>query len=467
MAQSIHFGTDGWRAVIGDDFTPATLTRTVDAAARVFAEDHPGGTIVIGYDCRTDSGAYAAMAAGVVAAHGLHVKLSDRYCPTPTLCWSVAHDAEATGGVILTSSHNPAEWLGVKLRMEDGGASPKEFTDRVEAVLADEPPTARGDFEYVDLMTPYLDDLASLVDREAIARAHLRVVVDPLYGAGRGYLATLLRTLGVTVDEMHCATDPTFAGLHPEPIIPWVDSCRSRVVELGYDAGFITDGDADRIGGVDPAGNFVNPHRILALVISHLVEDKGQTGRVVRTVSGSNLIERQCERLGLPLVTTPVGFKWIYGEMVKGGVLVGGEESGGIGLPTHVCERDGLLMALILTEMMAQRQQRLDGLLDDMFAKIGRLEYARRDFKITPVQKDAFLTVVKEYSTRQLIGREVVEISRRDGIKFTIADGSWLLLRPSGTEPLVRVYAEAEDMDTVERILDEGCAIATGARPSD
>ena len=357
----IHFGTDGWRAIIGEDFTPDNLNRVVAAAARIFKEEAVAagrdadalGTLIVGHDFRQDAHAYAELAAQVAAGEGFNVLLTEDYCPTPTLCWSVAHNDDAVGGIMLTSSHNPAEYLGVKLRMADGGASPAEFTDRVEAVLPPEPTDILGPFQTVDLMTDYLAALRELVDVEAIRAAGLRVVCDPLYGAGRHYLADLLRDMGVEVVEIHNAEDPTFAGLHPEPIQPWVDEGLTKVGELGYDALFINDGDADRIAAGDSRGNYVNAHRIITLLTKHMV-DRGETGRVVSTVTASAMLDRMCRKLGLELVSTPVGFKWIYGEMEKGGVMIGGEESGGIGLPDHVKERDGLLMALLLTECMAQ-----------------------------------------------------------------------------------------------------------------
>lgn len=468
MTAEIHFGTDGWRAIIGRDFTEDNLVRVIDASVKVFKEEflalgnsmNEPGCIILGHDCRLDAHRYSQLAAQVVASHGFSVRLSQTYCPTPALCWSIAQDDAVIGGIMLTSSHNPAEYLGVKLRMADGGASPKDFTDRVEAILEDEPTTARGVFEEVDLMSPYLAALKSSVDAEVIRAAGLRVVVDPLYGAGRIYLANTLREMGVEVVEINNADDPTFDGLHPEPILPWIERGVEKVKELGYDACFITDGDADRIGAVDENGTFVNPHRILALIVSHLVEDKKRTGRVVRTLSGSALLERQCGRLGLDLTTTPIGFKWIYGEMEKGDVLIGGEESGGIGIPTHVKERDGLLMALLLVETMAQRGMSLGELVDDMFEKIGRLEYARRDLTITPEQKDLFVSqTVPEHAPNTIAAKRVDSVCRDDGIKYTLDEDAWLLLRPSGTEPLVRVYAEALNAEEVERLLDEGCAI--------
>lgn len=458
----IHFGTDGWRAVIGADYTYDNLRRVADAAGRVFAADCPGGTVIVGFDTRFEAGTFAAAAAEVIAGHGLKVRVSDRYCPTPALCWSVKMDDSACGGVMLTASHNPSEYLGFKLRMSDGGASPVEFTDRVEAELIPEPPTARGTYEVFDLMGPYLTDLASLVDAEAIRSANLRVVVDPLFGAGQTYLAETLRSFGADVVEIHDVPNPGFGGLHPEPIPPWISQAADAVAADARDAAFVTDGDADRIGAIDRHGNFVSPHRIIALMAQHLVQDKGQTGRVVKTVSTSVLVDRLARTLGLEVVTTPVGFKWIYEEMVKGGVLVGGEESGGIGIPTHVRERDGLLMALMLTEMMAQRGKGLGELVEDMLAITGPMEYRRVDLRLDPAVKDAFVASIPALAPTELAGLPVLEVQRADGIKLLFPDDAWLLLRPSGTEPLVRIYAEAPSMGVVDDLQAAGKAIVEG-----
>jgi phosphomannomutase len=458
----IHFGTDGWRAVIGDDFTYANLRRVADAAARVFAEDNPGGLIIVGFDTRFEAGSFAAAAAEVIASHGLRVKVSDRYLPTPALCLSVAHDEDAVGGVMLTASHNPAPYLGFKLRMQDGGASPVSFTQRVEAALLPEEPSARGEYEVVDLVGPYLEALRSFVDADAIGASGLHVAVDPLYGAGQGYLAETLRSFGVTVTEIHGEANPSFGGLHPEPIPPHINEVSELVKREGLDAAFITDGDADRIGAADRNGNFVNPHRIIALVARHLVEDRGMTGRIVKTLSTSVLVDRLASHLGLEVTTTPVGFKWIYEEMVKGGVLLGGEESGGIGIPAHVRERDGLLMALLLAEMMGQRGQGLGELVDDLLAVTGPMEYSRVDLKLDASTVAAFVASMPTLAPATLAGLEVREVIRADGIKFLLPDDAWLLLRTSGTEPLVRIYAEASSAGVVDDLLAEGRTLATG-----
>lgn len=466
----ISFGTDGWRAIIGADFTYESLGRVAQAAGEIWAAEHPGKTIIVGYDTRFEAGSFARYAAEVLAGCGLRVLLSDRYIPTPGLCWSVARNDDAIGGVMLTASHNPAPYLGFKVRMADGGASPVEFTDRIEAALPSTVSVARGSVEVVDLVGPYLADLRNAVDTGAIQAAaqrgtdgsSLKVVIDPLYGAGQSYLAQVVRSLDIKVLELHSDVNPGFGGLHPEPIPPWTDAAREAVLESGASAAFVTDGDADRIGAIDERGRFISPHRIIALVAQHLVEDKGLQGRIIKTLSTSVTIDRLGRLLECPVTTTPIGFKWIYGEMLKGDVLIGGEESGGIGIPTHVRERDGLLMALLLIEMMALRGKSLGELVDELLAKVGDMAYGRIDLKLEPSVKDAFVASVPSLTVSDVAGCRVHEIIRADGVKFLFDDDEWLLLRPSGTEPLVRVYSEANSQATVDALLEAGCSLVKG-----
>ncbi|MHB9004042.1 MAG: phosphohexomutase domain-containing protein [Coriobacteriia bacterium] len=459
----IKFGTDGWRAIIGEDFTYDNVRRVADAAGRVFAADKPGGLIVIGYDTRFEAASFARAAAEVLASHGLNVAVSDRYLPTPALCYAIAHDEETIGGVMMTASHNPAAYLGFKLRMSDGGASTVEFTNRVEAELRPEPPTARGTYGMVDIMSKYTRGLMQMVDGEALQGAGLRVAVDPLYGAGQTYLAAALRNFGVEVIEIHGERNPGFGGLHPEPIPPHIDELRSLVRDSGLDAGFITDGDADRIGASDEHGEFVNPHRIICLVAWHLAADRNMPGKIVKTLSTSVLVDRLAAHLGREVVTTPVGFKWIYEEMVKGDVLIGGEESGGIGLPAHVRERDGLLMALLLAEMMAQRGRTLGELVSDLLEITGPMEYRRIDLKLESAAMDRFRAAMPDLEPAEIGGLQVRETIRADGIKFLLPDDAWLLLRTSGTEPLVRIYAEAPNLGVVDELLAAGKSLVMEA----
>lgn len=463
-AEGITFGTDGWRALIDDGFDDASVALVAAAIGTAFASDAPGGVVYVGYDTRRDAGRYARLVASVLATFDLDIRLSNRFVPTPALCMAVARDDDACGGVMLTASHNPAEYLGVKIRMNDGGASPVEFTDRIEVILAGiaVSPAPSDAFSEVDIAQPYLDALLSGVDADAIGALGATVVVDPLHGAACGYLSEAVSRLGGGVLELHGSPDPSFGGLHPEPIPPWTDEAAKAVVASGADVGFVTDGDADRLGAIDARGRFVNPHTILALLIAHLVEDRDRSGSVVRTLSGSELVARQAKRFGLDLVTTPIGFKWIYERFIEGGVMVGGEESGGIGIPEHLRERDGLYVSLLLLEMMAMRKKSLADLVDELQADLGPLVYSRRDLRVAPEVMRTFLSMLPAIHLDEIDGRPVRSIDRTDGVKFVRDDESWLLLRPSGTEPLVRVYAEAPTQGELERLLDAGCLIAEG-----
>lgn len=452
---NIHFGTDGWRAIIGEDFTPENLEIVSRASALCFKEKYGLGKIYVGHDCRLDAHKYAEITANIVAEYGFDVVLTQDYCPTPTLCWSVAHDDEAVGGIMLTSSHNASEYLGVKLRMKDGGASPSEFTDRVEELFNDasDEKADSGNVVVADLMTPYLDSLKSLVDVEAIRAAGLHVALDPLFGASRMYLSGLLEDMGVKVTQIHESEDPTFSGLHPEPISPWIDEGLDLAKNIKCDALFINDGDADRIAAGDCDGNYVNPHRIIMLVTKHLY-NKGGRGRVVSTITASALLGRLCKKLGLELTSTPVGFKWIYAEMKKGDVMVGGEESGGIGIPTHVMERDGLLMALLLCEMMAKTGKDMKTLVSDLLDELGYMEFERRGLTVTNGQMQRFRNdTIPNYMPDEVCDMKVLGKDSRDGIKLLLENDCWVMMRPSGTEPLVRIYAEAENYALVNDLL--------------
>lgn len=471
----IHFGTDGWRARFDEGFTPENVVRVADAAGALIAQDYPGKTVYVGYDTRKDAQMYAHLAASILSLHGLHAVLSHAYCPTPTLCWTIAQDPDAAAGLQLTASHNPGDYLGIKVRMADGGASPAWFTDKIEATLPHEARTDRGEVETRDILTPYFNNLRTLVDVDALQDAHLKVVHDPMYGASRNYMTQIFEDMGIQALQIHGEECSDFAGLHPEPIHPWIDECVNYVCETGAVAGLINDGDADRIGAVDEDGSFVSPHLILCLMARHLAS-KGQRGRIVVTMSYSQLVKRMAEDLGLEFKVVPVGFKWIYDEMLKGDVLIGGEESGGIGIPTHVLERDGLYGDLMLCELMATSHKTLKELVAEVQQAYGPCCYARRDLKLTVEQTDAFKARLAQLPSeleelycqfvtrKQLadVSTQVVMRDARDGLRAEFVDGSWMLMRPSGTEPLVRVYAEASTERIRDILLEFGCELARG-----
>ncbi|MCL2402685.1 MAG: phosphoglucosamine mutase [Coriobacteriia bacterium] len=472
LLNEISFGTDGWRAVVGSGFNDDNVRLVARATALTFLDSLPlqeslqKPRIYIGYDTREHADHFAQLVAETMAAQGLEVILSDSYIPTPALCWTVSRDAQAIGGIQLTASHNPAGWLGLKVRMNDGGAAPADFTKKIEALIAStagakEEPTESKDKENAkvitkDLVSAYLDAICQFVDDDAIRDAGLKVVVDPLFGASRVYLAETFEHLGVEVLRLHDEQDFSFGNLHPEPIPPWTDGLAAAVRKSDAVAGFALDGDADRLGAVDEEGNFVSPHKILALIAQHLIENRGQSGRIVKTLSTSQLVDRLARSLGTELTTTPIGFKWIYEEMLAGDVMVGGEESGGIGIPCHVRERDGLLMSLLLAEMMAVTGLSLKVLVEQLEAQLGKLYYQRQDVTLEPLHMDCFRAVLPTLAPARIAETPVVEHVHSDGAKFILPDDEWLLLRTSGTEPLVRIYAEAANPCRLALLLEAG-----------
>lgn len=466
----ISFGTDGWRAIIGESFTYSNVRKVSHAIAQVFLlrKSTSQNKFIIAYDTRFSAGSFARAAAEVFASHGFEVELSSTHAPTPALCKRIADDEQACGGICLTASHNPAEYLGIKVRMEDGGASPVEFTALIEAELEalairthwEAPAFEELLIRLVDFKADYFVALLSQVDEKAIIRytaAHpeFKILVDPLYGAGREFNAELLSSLGIPVEQIHCHNNPGFNGLHPEPIPPWTDKAAQKIAFLKCVAAFITDGDGDRLGALDEQGKFVSPHQILALIAWHLHESRGQRGRIIKTLSTSVTVDRLASALGLESTTTPIGFKWIYAEMLHGDVMIGGEESGGIGIPSHVKERDALLMALLLIEMMVVRDSSLSELVEELEALVGKMYYARRDLKLSAEDMKRFVGSMPYIDPDFVMGKKIKYIDRRDGIKFHFADDEWLLLRPSGTEPLVRVYAELNRSGELKALIDE------------
>lgn len=458
----LRFGTDGWRARVGEEFDEVSVARIADAAGELFSRQAPGARVVVGYDTRPDSAGCARIAAETLAGHGLDAVLAATFCPTPAVAWTVAHDGAAYGGLVITASHASAEFNGVKVRMADGGVSPVEFTDALEETLPREPSGLTGAVREADVMTPYLDALRAFVDADVIAGANLRVVVDPMYGAARGHFAGLLRELGVDVVELHGEPLDDFGGLVPEPAEPWTSDCRRAVVEAGACAGLVLDGDAARVCAVDEHGRYVSSHQLIALLLGLLVEHQGRTGRVVITTPSSVLVRRQAARLGCPLTVTPVGFRWIRAEMARGDVLLGGEESGGVGIPAHVCERDGMLVHLLLCELMARTGKTLGQLVDTLEDKVGHMDYGRRDLQMDPASLQMFRNVLPGLNPQSVAGMRPVSVDHADGLRLGFADESWLLLRPSGSDALVRVYAEAATVLERDALLEDGCAIARG-----
>lgn len=474
---TIRFGTDGWRAVISKEFTFENVRHVAQAIADYVLsgmEQVPGQGVVVGFDTRFLSDRYAIEVANVLAGNGLPVWLSKADCPTPALSYAVKHFA-AAGGVMITASHNPPRYNGIKFKSHFGGSAMPEVTAEIERILERNLATGRtpqwaeppwregvpqpGEVVRFEPMEAYLKHLRTLVDFQVIARSGLRVAVDPMYGAGRGYIARWLRDLGVMVRELHGDLNPGFGGLHPEPIGRNLGQLIELMREGGYDVGLATDGDADRIGAVDAGGEFVSPHLLITLALEHLL-NAGKRGLVVKTISTTQLVNRVAEAHALEVRETPVGFNYICDYMLKQPVLIGGEESGGISILGHIPEGDGILMGLLILEIVARAKLPLRQLVEGLQQRYGPFFYDRLDQQVQPFSKRELVRSLEAAAPADLAGQPVAKVNSSDGVKFLLADDSWLLIRPSGTEPVLRIYAEARTPAGVQQLLHEGVSLA-------
>ncbi len=476
---SIKFGTDGWRAVISDEFTFANVRCVAQAVADQANADweasNQGGdrpTFVIGYDTRFLSDRYADAVAEVLAGNEIDVWLAQSDAPTPLVSYAIV-DKQADGGVMITASHNPPRYNGIKLKSAHGGSATESHVRKVEARAVSESAPAprrmalneaveRGRVRRFDPLPAYQAHLKTLVNFDVIRRAHLHVAVDAMYGAGRVYLKRLLEDAGCRVTELRGEMNPGFNGIYPEPIERHLQPLMLEVTTGHFHVGLATDGDADRIGAVDPSGRFIDPHCIMALLLEHLVQDRGLFGSVVKTVSTTQMLNRLAERYDLPIHETPVGFNHISDLMLAEPVLIGGEESGGISMLGHIPEGDGILMGMLLVEMIASRGKTLATMLDELMAApdVGPFRYARNDQAVAPFSKAELVGNLMGALPAELANVTLDYASDRDGVKYVLVDSSWLLIRPSGTEPVLRVYAEARTEEQVQALLALGGELA-------
>ncbi|MBI1909268.1 MAG: phosphoglucomutase/phosphomannomutase family protein [Deltaproteobacteria bacterium] len=464
---SIKFGTDGWRGIIGRDFTFENVARVAQAFADLVQENRVfpkrAGNIILGYDRRFQSPEFANTIASVLTANSLLVERSSSFCPTPTIAW-LTKDKKGTAGVIITASHNPAIWNGVKFKESYGGAASPESTMAVETKIEENEKKGRSpsmlDLEEAgkkrlltgfDPGNDYVTALQQFVALEKIQKSHWKIGFDPLYGAGTGFLSKVLKQ---DLAEIHQEENPSFGGLNPEPIEKNLKELIQTVRDKKLDVGLATDGDADRIGAVDETGRFVDSHHIFALILRHLVEVRGWKGGIVKTVSTTGMIEQLCRKYQLPLHETAIGFKHIckkFLEVEK--PLMGGEESGGIAICQHLYERDGLLSGLLLLEIMAHHERRLGELIRELHQEVGPHFFERNDLHLSETEVEKVRTKLPTKKIETLAGQKVANTNQVDGCKYTLANGSWLLVRPSGTEPLLRLYAEADEPEKVKKLL--------------
>jgi len=463
----IKFGTDGWRGVIAEDFTYENVRKVAHAIARYIVRvERPGSGVLIGYDTRFGSERFARVAAEAVSATGTPVWLAVDACPTPALSLLV-HLRGAAGGIQITASHNPYRWNGMKFKASYGGsASPAiiaQIEPELDKVLREGIPTLPPRIDLIqslDVRAPYLETLSALVDWDKLRAAKMRFVVDPMHGSGRGLLRDLFARQGLACDEIRGTRDPLFGGVNPEPIEMNLEALRHAVREGKYDAGFALDGDADRIGAMDPDGTFITPHQIFSILLWHLVGTRKISGDVAKTFSTTKMIDKIATQFGRKVWETPIGFKYICDLMLERDILIGGEESGGIGVKLHLPERDASVSALLLAEVMASHGKSLGELVAMLEREFGEHHYGRVDLTLKPGQKEKALRHFADEKFNKLLDWNIVRRENMDGIKIYLDDVGWVMARASGTEPMLRIYAETTREATTKRVLDEVTTLA-------
>lgn len=456
---SIRFGTSGWRAVIADEFTFTNVKRVTNAICRYLKteKDESGQILILGHDSRFMGEKFASAAAAIAAEKGFRVLKCTGPTPTPTISHSI-RDQKAAGAMNFTASHNPPEYQGIKFSTADGAPAMPEITKQIEAGIESNIEAANatgGSIEDFDPRPAYLADLAAKINFAAITDANGRFAYDALWGTGRGYLDKILRDHGLEVETIHDWRDVTFGGRSPEPAEDHLDELREAVTSKKLTLGIATDGDGDRFGIIDSNGAFITANELVALLTDYLAESRGWTQGVARSVATSHLVDRVAAKRGIKLYETPVGFKFI-GELInRDEIILGGEESAGLSIRGHYPEKDGLLACLLAAEAVSVRKASLTEQLDVLYKEVGKLESGRIGVKLT----DEVAASLKERLAQEpaeIGGRKVEKINRMDGVKFIFADQSWMLMRPSGTEPLVRIYAESESRKDLEDLLEQG-----------
>ncbi|MDX1522436.1 MAG: phosphoglucomutase/phosphomannomutase family protein [Anaerolineae bacterium] len=473
---TIKFGTDGWRAVIAETFTFENLRLVSQATADYFLDSAEAGRpleIVIGFDTRFLSDRFAAEVARVMAGNGITSHLARADTPTPAISYNIVHK-QALGGVMITASHNPPRYNGYKLKAAYGGAASKQqiniieqnlfsIHDRIGANLMDyQKAVDLNLIRRFDPAWPYYEHITTnLINMDIITNGRLKVVTDAMYGSGRSAFREILSRTRTRIVEIHGDLNPGFGGLHPEPLGKYLKELVSTVQNENAHLGLATDGDADRIGAVDNEGNFVDPHTIMALAVRYLVEKRGLSGDIAKTISSTLMLNRLAKKYGLTIHETPVGFDMIADLMMNGDVLLGGEESGGISIKGHIPEGDGILIGLLLMELVAEAGVPLSELIEDLQKEVGPAYYERADIRLKSfAPKAEMVNRLVEAAPAKIAGETVVKTDDYDGVKFHLADDSWLLIRPSGTEPVLRVYAEAADSAATKAMIETGRKLA-------
>lgn len=463
--QAIHFGTDGWRGVVADDFTYDNVRAVAQAVAWYLQDD--SRPVVVGHDTRYCAELFAREVARVLAANGRQVLLLDGPAPTQVSSWTVVA-RRAAGGVVVTASHNPPEFNGLKYKPDYGGSASPEVVTELEKLTAKAQvggvraisfaeAQERGLVEIVDPRPDYVAQIGRMVDLPRLRNAGLRILHEGMHGSGAGWVRMLLQGGSTTVDDLHADRNPGFGGMHPEPIEQYMPQAMERMRSGRYDLGIANDGDADRVGIVDERGVFVNQLQVMALLCMYLLEKRGERGALVRSLTTTGMVDKLGERFGVPVHELQVGFKYIGPKMTETDALIGGEESGGFGFRGHLPERDGILAGLMVAQMVVDYGMPLSRILAHLEELVGPQAYARHDIRLEregyDARKQEMYARIRDNMPTELAGGRVVRTRDDDGFKFYLEDGSWVLTRFSGTEPLIRVYSEAPTRERVDELL--------------
>jgi phosphomannomutase len=459
-APLIKFGTDGWRAIIAEDFTFANARTVASAIARyvIRSEDARRG-VIIGYDHRFASDTVATAVADVITASGTPVWLTDKPCPTPAVSLLV-RQRHAAGGMVITASHNPYRWNGIKYKASYGSSALPSIVAQIEQEIEVVQhrdttllPPRKDLLHTIDPRAPYLEALERLVDWDRLRKAQFRFVADPMHGSSAGLLRELFTRNNIHCDEIRGTRDPLFGGAHPEPIEPHVQPLRDAVSTGKYDAGFCADGDGDRIGAIDRDGSFLNPHQLFALLVWHLAGTRNLPGDIAKTFSVTKLIDKIAAKFGRTLHEVPIGFKYICELMLEQNILTGGEESGGFGTSLYLPERDATVSALFLAELMAWHGKTMGQLLSALHSEFGEYHYGRIDLDVRPEQKQKAIAHFSDAAFTHILEWPITRRENMDGIKVYLGDIGWVMVRASGTENLLRVYSETSQRETTKQVL--------------
>lgn len=454
----IKFGTDGWRAIIADGYTIANLTRVTQAMAAWLKAKYENPSVMIGYDCRFHGELFSKTVANIMAQEGISVFISNGFVSTPMVSLSV-HKRQINAGVVITASHNPPEYSGFKIKGDFGGSALPATVAEVEALIPDAPAAYANKFEeladngqiqYFDMEAVYLNHMKSNFDLKMIKNSGMKIGYDAMYGAGMDVFRKVFP--GSTL--LHADFNPSFMGTAPEPIEKNLKEFQALIRKDGLEIGLATDGDADRIGLMDENGDFVDSHHILLLLIHYLHKVKGLGGKVIITFSVTPKVKKLCEMYGLEVEVTKVGFKYVCGIMLAEDVLVGGEESGGIAIKGHIPERDGIYIGVTVMEMMAKSGKKLTELIQEIYDLVGSFSFQRRDLHLAAEKKDAIVAAMNNAPYQNLGSYTVNKVESLDGFKFHLEDEQWVMIRPSGTEPVLRIYAEGPTREAAEAVLD-------------